>query len=85
MTERDPIDDAALEIQEEFNALISEYDSRDVVVRAVTGIPGAEGISRSDDGAEDPGAVGRRSVGFRISGQAARHALEDLRALAWQA
>jgi uncharacterized protein YlxP (DUF503 family) len=38
MTERDPIDDAALELQEEFNALISEYDSRDVVVRAVTGI-----------------------------------------------
>jgi hypothetical protein len=38
MTERDPIDDAALEIQEEFNTLISEYDSRDVVVRAVTGI-----------------------------------------------
>jgi hypothetical protein len=26
MTEREPIDDAALEIQEEFNALISEYD-----------------------------------------------------------
>jgi hypothetical protein len=38
MTERDPIDDAALEIQEEFTALISEYDSRDVVVRAVTRI-----------------------------------------------
>jgi hypothetical protein len=38
MTERDPIDDAALEIQEEFNALIQEYDNRDVVVRAVVGI-----------------------------------------------
>jgi hypothetical protein len=38
MTEHGPIDDAALEIQEEFNALISEYDHRDVVVRAVTGI-----------------------------------------------
>jgi capsular polysaccharide biosynthesis protein len=38
MTERDPMDDAALEIQEEFNALITEYDDRDVVVRAVTGI-----------------------------------------------
>jgi hypothetical protein len=38
MTEPDPIDDAASEIQEEFNALIWEYNSRDVVVRAVTGI-----------------------------------------------
>jgi ABC transporter substrate binding protein len=37
VTELDPIDDAALEIQEEFNALI-QGDSRDVVVRAVTGI-----------------------------------------------
>jgi hypothetical protein len=37
MTERDPIDNAALEILEEFNALIQEYDNRDVV-RAVTGI-----------------------------------------------
>jgi hypothetical protein len=37
MTEkRDTIDDAALE--EEFNALLREYDNRDVVVRAVTGI-----------------------------------------------
>jgi hypothetical protein len=38
VTERDPIDDAALEIQDEFNALITEYDNRDVVIRAVTGI-----------------------------------------------
>ena len=38
MTEHDPIDDAALEMQEEFNALIQGYDNRDVVVRAVTGI-----------------------------------------------
>jgi hypothetical protein len=38
VTERDPIDDAALEIQEEFNALLTEYDNRDVVLRAVTGI-----------------------------------------------
>jgi hypothetical protein len=38
MTEHDPVDSAALEIQEEFNALINEYDNRDVVVRAVTGI-----------------------------------------------
>jgi hypothetical protein len=38
MTEHDSIDDAALEIQEEFNALIQQYDNRDVVVRAVTGI-----------------------------------------------
>jgi hypothetical protein len=38
MTEHDPIDEAALEIQEEFNALIQECDNRDVVVRAVTGI-----------------------------------------------
>ena len=32
------INDASLEIQEEFNALITEYDNRDVVVGAVTGI-----------------------------------------------
>lgn len=38
MTERDPIDDAALEIQQEFNALLTEYDDREVVLRAVTGI-----------------------------------------------
>jgi hypothetical protein len=38
MTEHDPTDDAAVEIQEEFNALITEYDDRAVVVRAVTGI-----------------------------------------------
>jgi hypothetical protein len=38
MAERDPIDDAALQIQDEFNALIQEYDDRDVVVRAVTAI-----------------------------------------------
>jgi hypothetical protein len=38
MTERDQINDASLEIQEEFNALITEYDNRDVVVGAVTGI-----------------------------------------------
>jgi hypothetical protein len=38
MTQHDSIDDAALEIQEEFTALIQQYDNRDVVVRAVTGI-----------------------------------------------
>ena len=38
MTERDPIDDASLEIQQEFNALLTEYDDREVVLRAVTGI-----------------------------------------------
>jgi hypothetical protein len=38
VTERDPIDDAALEIQQEFNALLTEYDDREVVLRAVTGI-----------------------------------------------
>jgi hypothetical protein len=38
MTEHDPIDEVALEIHEEFNALIQQYDNRDVVVRAVTGI-----------------------------------------------
>ena len=40
MTEREQINDASLEIQEEFNALITEYDNRDVVVGAVTGILG---------------------------------------------
>jgi hypothetical protein len=39
---------------------------------------GVEGVSRSDEGAEDPGAVGRRSVGLRISGQGARHALAHI-------
>ena len=38
MREQDPIDEAALEMEEEFNALIKKYDDRDVVVRAVTGI-----------------------------------------------
>jgi hypothetical protein len=38
MTPHDPTDDAALEMQEEFNALIKKYDDQDVVVRAVTGI-----------------------------------------------
>jgi hypothetical protein len=38
VTERDPIDDASLEIQQEFNALLTEYDDREVVLRAVTGI-----------------------------------------------
>jgi uncharacterized protein YlxP (DUF503 family) len=52
MTERDPIDDAALEIQEEFNALISEYDSRDVVVRAVTGILATTAYAASNSPAE---------------------------------
>jgi hypothetical protein len=52
MKERDPIDDAALEIQEEFNALISEYDSRDVVVRAVTGILATTAYAASNSPAE---------------------------------
>jgi hypothetical protein len=52
MTERDPIDDAALELQEEFNALISEYDSRDVVVRAVTGILATTAYAASNSPAE---------------------------------
>ena len=38
MTQDDPMNDAALEMQEEFNALIKKYNDRDVVVRAVTGI-----------------------------------------------
>jgi hypothetical protein len=39
---------------------------------------GVEGLSRADEGAEDPGALGRRLVGLRISRQATRHALEDV-------
>jgi hypothetical protein len=52
MTERDPIDDAALEVQEEFNELISEYDSRDIVVRAVTGILATTAYAASNSPAE---------------------------------
>jgi hypothetical protein len=52
MTEHDPIDDAALEIQEEFNALIQQYDNRDVVVRAVTGIVATTAYAASNSPGE---------------------------------
>jgi ABC-type nitrate/sulfonate/bicarbonate transport system substrate-binding protein len=52
MTEHDRIDDAALEIHEEFNALIQEYDNRDVVVRAVTGILAATAYAASNSPGE---------------------------------
>jgi hypothetical protein len=52
MTEHDPSDDAGLKIQEEFNALISEYDNRDVVVRAVTGILATTAYAASNSPSE---------------------------------
>jgi hypothetical protein len=52
MTEHDPLDDAASEIQEEFTALIKEYYNRDVVVRAVTGILATTAYAASHSPAE---------------------------------
>jgi hypothetical protein len=71
MTEHDPIDDAALEIQEEFNALIQQYDNRDVVVRAVTGILATTAYAASNS----PG--GARELVNAIVAEA-REAIDDI-------
>jgi capsular polysaccharide biosynthesis protein len=71
MTEHDPTDDAALEIQEEFNALISEYDSRDVVVRAVTGILATTAYAASNSPSE------ARELVNAIAAEA-REAIDDM-------
>jgi hypothetical protein len=71
MTERDPIDDAALEIQEEFNALIQEYDNRDVVVRAVIGILATTAYAASNS----PGEA--RELVNAIAAEA-REAIDDM-------
>jgi hypothetical protein len=69
MTEQDPIDDAALEIHEEFNALLQQYDDRDVVVRAVTGILATTAYAASnspDEAGELVNAIAaeaRRAIG----------------------
>ena len=71
MTEQDPIDDGALEIQEEFNALITEYDNRDVVVRAVTGILATTAYAASNSPDE------ARELVNAIAAQA-RQAIDDI-------
>jgi hypothetical protein len=55
MTQHDQIADAALDMQEEFQALIKKYDDRDVVIQAVTGILAtvAYAASNSPDEARD--------------------------------
>jgi hypothetical protein len=68
MAERDPIGDAALEIQEEFNTLITEYDNRDVVIRAVTGVPATTPYAANSRGGAAGGGV-RRHDGDRRAGQ----------------
>jgi hypothetical protein len=68
MTERD---DAALEIQEEFNALIQEYDNRDVVVQAVTGILATTAYAASNS----PGEA--RELVNAIAAEA-RQAIDDM-------
>jgi hypothetical protein len=52
MTQRASIDDAAIELQEEFNALIKKHDNRDIVVRAVTGILATTAYAGSDSPSE---------------------------------
>jgi hypothetical protein len=71
MTEHDPIDDAALEIQERFHALIQQHDSRDVVVRAVTGILATTAYAASNS----PGEA--RDLVNAIAAEA-REAIDDI-------
>jgi hypothetical protein len=70
MTEHDPIDDAALETQDEFNALIQQCHNRDVVVRAVTG------ILATTAHAANSGAEARELVNAIVA--EAREAIDDI-------
>jgi hypothetical protein len=60
-----------LEIQEEFNALISEYDQRDVVVRAVTGILATTAYAATNSPGEARELVNALAAG-------ARQAIDDM-------
>jgi capsular polysaccharide biosynthesis protein len=71
MTENDPIDDAALEIQEEFHTLIQQYVNRDVVVRAVTGILATTAYAASNSPGEARELVNDIAAG-------AREAIDDI-------
>jgi vesicle coat complex subunit len=53
MTQLDPTDTAAMEMQEDFQALIKKYKDRDVVIRAVTGILATTAYAASNNSPDE--------------------------------
>ena len=52
LTQHDAIGAVAMEMREEFKALVKKYDDRDVVIRAVTGILATTAMAASASPAE---------------------------------